>query len=348
VEILVTASLDDASLDELRQLGSVRYEPLVQTGRLLRGDDLVAALDGIDVFVTEADPVGSAEMSRLRTLKVICSCRGNPVNVDVDAATRHGLLVINTPGRNAEAVAELTVAMMVILGRNIPRAIDFQRNVPTGDSMARMRSFFGLRGHELWSRTIGLVGLGAVGVKVAQRLRPFEVELVAFDPYAPAQRFFDLGVQSVGLDQLMSTSDYVSVHAAVTDSSRGIIGRTQFAAMKPTSFFINTARAAVTDERALVEVLRAHRIAGAALDVYETEPLSPEHPLMGLDNVILLPHIGGNTHEIAIHQGRVAVPDIRRLAEGRKPVHVVNPEVLATAGLPEFRRPAASVDSTGD
>ncbi len=323
----MTAALDDESLATLRDIAEVRYEPLIRTGRLLSGPELVSKLDGVDVFVTEADPVRDEDMAAFSTLKVICSCRGNPVNVDIEAASRHGLLVINTPARNAEAVAELTVALMIMLARKIPDAQAIVKSPPDRSTRGGMRAYFELRGHELWDHNVGLVGLGAVAMRVVERLRAFGVHLAAFDPYAPAERFSELGVKSATLPELMAESDFVSVHAAVTDSSRGLVGARELALMKPTAYFINTARSAVTDQDALVTALKDRRIAGAALDVYDEEPLSPDHPLQRLDNVILLPHIGGNTFEIAVHQGRILVPDLVRLARGERPHNVLNRDV---------------------
>lgn len=346
--ILVTASLDEESLAALRQIGEVRYEPLMTTGRLLAGPALVEKVKGVDVLVTEADPIRDEDMAAFSTLKVICSCRGNPVNVDVAAASRHGLLVINTPARNAEAVAELAVALMIMLARRVPAALSALRQGPDRKTREGMRAYFDLRGHELWGKTVGLIGFGAVACRVAERLRPFHADLAAFDPYAPAERFAQFGVHSWSLDDVLARSDFVSIHAAVTDSSRRMVGASQLALMKPTAFFINTARSAVTDQGALVTALQERRIAGAALDVFDQEPLPSDHPLLTLDNVILLPHIGGNTFEIATHQGRILVPDLERLARGERPLNVVNNDVWASFDFNPGSVRAVASDGKGE
>jgi autoinducer 2 (AI-2) kinase len=190
-----------------------------------------------------------------------------------------------------------------------------------------MKLFFRLQGQELWEKTIGIIGLGAVGRQVAARLRPFGSHLIAYDPYQRAEVFQDLGVESVGLQTLLRQSDFVSLHAPITPETAGMFGTEQFTLMKSTAFFLNLARAALTDENALAKALCEKRIAGAALDVYAKEPPAVDHPLLQLDNVIALPHIGGNTAEVKIHQSRIAVPDIERVMRGEKPRHCANPEV---------------------
>jgi autoinducer 2 (AI-2) kinase len=346
--ILVTASLDEESLELLRQIGEVRYEPLTMTGRLLTGPELVDKVNGVDVLITEADPVRDEDMKAFSTLKVICSCRGNPVNVDVAAASRHGVLVMNAPARNAEAVAELTVALMIMLGRRIQAALSVLQKGRDHMTNDGMRAYFELRGHELWGKTIGLIGLGAVACRVAERLRPFRVDLASFDPYAPAERFAQFGVESLGLDELMARADFVSIHAAVTASSKGMVGADQLALMKPSAFFINTARSAITDQGALVSVLQERRIAGAALDVFDQEPLPDTHPLRRLDNVILLPHIGGNTFEIATHQGNIIVPDLQRLARGERPLNIVNADLWPSFDFRPVKERIVASDGKGE
>lgn len=326
---LVTASLDEEGLADLRKYGEVRYQPLFETRQMLGGRRLVRALEGVDVFITEADNLKEAQIEALETLQIIASCRGNPVNIDILAATRKGIPVIHAPGRNADAVADLTLALMLILGRNIMQTAALLRDPDRGSDMSALaRVYFDLRGSEMWEKTVGIVGLGAVGRKVAERLQPFGSKLIAYDPYISEDVLANYGAKRVDLDTLMRESDYVTLHAMVTDESRGMIGAREIDMMKPTAYFINTARSALTDEAALCEALRQKKIAGAGFDVFDKEPLPVDHPFMSLDNVVLLPHIGGATHEITTHQTQIVVPDILRLINGEKPLHIVNPEVL--------------------
>ncbi len=328
---LITASLDDEGLETLRSYGEVRYQPLAETKQMLGGSRLVKALDGVDVFITEADNLKEREIQQLTTLQIICSCRGNPVNIDVKAATVKGIPVINAPARNADAVADLAVALMIILGRNIMKAAAILRDRdPAKDMQVMARIYFELKGIEMWHKTVGIIGFGAIGRKVSERLLPFGSTLIAYDPYVSEEVMSKYKVKKVELDTLMKDADFVTIHVMPSESNKGMIGARELSLMKPTAYFINTARSAITDEAAVVEALRTKRICGGGFDVYDKEPLPPDHPFMALDNVVLLPHIGGATKEVTTHQTQIMVPDVVRLIKGEKPLNVVNPEVLQT------------------
>ncbi|MCL4560335.1 MAG: hydroxyacid dehydrogenase [Chloroflexi bacterium] len=332
----ITASLDDDGLNQLRSLGEVRYYPLAETKSLLGGSRLVRALEGVDVFITEADNLKARELEQLTSLQIICSCRGNPVNIDVQTATTKGIPVIHTPGRNAEGVADLAVALMLMLGRHILQAESALRRRDPAQEMTMMaRVYFDLKGTEMWCKTVGIVGFGAIGRKVAARLLPFGCQIIACDPFVEEGVMAEHGAGKVDLDALLAASDYVTLHVMPNEANRGMIGKREIDLMKPTAYFINTARSALTDEAALCEALATHQIAGAGLDVYDKEPLPLDHPLMKLENVVLLPHIGGNTLEVTTHQTQIVVPDIVRLIHGEKPHNIMNPEVL---GNFKFRR----------
>jgi D-3-phosphoglycerate dehydrogenase len=327
--ILITARFDRESVARLRREHEVTFESWQDTGLFPTGDVLAGRLNdgGYDVYVNEGDKVPASVIEQLRVTRLICVARATPDNVDVAAATRAGIVVTNSPGRNAVAVAEYTIGLMLDLLRHITAS----NRIVMADAW-EFRRFSELEGSELKGRTAGLVGVGAIGREVARRLRAFEMRIVGYDPYADAALAASAGVELVSLDQLLGESDVVSIHAAVTPETREMIGAREIARMKPTAYFVNTARAALTDERALYEALRDRRIAGAALDVFVDEPVTRENPLATLDNVLVTPHLGGATREVVTNHSRMIEEDIRAYVGGRCPPRAVNPEVWGNRG----------------
>jgi phosphoglycerate dehydrogenase-like enzyme len=329
MKILVTATLDDWGIERLGRYGEVDYQGFGDQKRLLAGRKLVRALEGVHVFVTEVDQVRARVLDGVDRLRVIACCRANPVNIDVDAASEKGIPVLNAPGRNAQAVADLTIALMLMSLRNIPQAMDILRQEDGPQGMIKMAvAFFDLKGHELWGKKVGIIGLGAVGREVAKRLKGFEAEVMVCDPYVSQEIVESSEASRVDLETLLREADVVTLHAAVTDETRGMLGGREFGLMKPDCHLINTARATLVDEEALYEALSGQTIAGAALDVFAEEPPPADHPLLQLPNVIATPHIGGNTHEIAVHQSRIVVSDLERMFRGDRPLFVANPSTL--------------------
>jgi D-3-phosphoglycerate dehydrogenase len=232
--------------------------------------------------------------------------------IDVDAAREHRVWVTNMPGSNAAAVAELAFGQMVALARHTPEASRAVKEHRWGD-------YVRLLGVELAGKTLGIVGMGNIGTRVALRARAFEMALLVCDPYIPASHVTALGGRWVGLDELLAESDFVTLHCPLNRETRHMIGEAELARMKSSAYLVNLARGGVVDDRALHRALTEKKIAGAAIDVMETEPPPKDHPLLALDNVLLTPHIGGSTREAQKRGERGAAEEVVRVLEGKPP-----------------------------
>ncbi|MCU1378893.1 MAG: 2-hydroxyacid dehydrogenase family protein [Acidimicrobiales bacterium] len=318
---LVTAPLRGDGLDHLRKLVDVTYEPWIDHRplRILDADALAAraAEVGATILVTEADSVKGPVLEL--PLVAVASTRGDPTNVDVPGATAAGIPVLHAPGRNADAVAEMALALLFAVNRHVLAAdADVRAGRVYAEGTIPYQRF---RSWELQGRTAGLVGYGAVGRALAWRLQGLGMRVIAFDPYHPDSTH--------SLPDLLAEADVVSMHAPVTPETTGMIGAEQFAAMRDGAVFLNTARAHLHDTDALVEALRSGKLSGAGLDHFVGESLPVDHPLVGMGNVVLTPHIGGATYDTEGRQSVLVADGLAALLEGRRPAHIVNPEVLA-------------------
>lgn len=323
---LILAPFAQSVLDRLKQELDVVYENWMDTKRLLSSQEFVERIQeqDIPILVVEADFIQREVFQKAAKLKFLGVCRADVVHVDVAAATERGVPVVNTPARNAVAVAELTLGLMLSLLRKIPAAHNM---VSSGKWVDPTDAYFHMRGSELWRKTVGIVGFGAVGQQVAKRLGAFDSTIVAYDPYVASEKMKNLGVTKVDLDELMKQSDIVTVHCTTTPETVGLISAQRLSSMKPTAYFVNAASAYVVDEEALVRVLRERRIAAAAFDVYRTWPVKPDDPILKLDNVVLTPHIGGATDESVLRHSQMMADDIERFLKGERPQNLVNPQV---------------------
>jgi D-3-phosphoglycerate dehydrogenase len=317
---LVTSPLRGPGLERLRRLADVVYDPWIdqQPLRIYDADQLAARTkdEGASILVVEADVVSGPVLEL--PLTAVASTRGDPNNVDVAGATAKGIPVLHCPGRNADAVAEMAIALLFAINRHVLRAdADVRAGRIYADGMIPYQRF---RGRELRGLTAGIVGLGAVGRALAWRLEGLGMRVISFDPFNPEATH--------ALEDLLGESDVVSLHAPVTPETAGMIGPDQFAVMREGAVFLNTARAQLHDDSALVDALRSGRLAGAGLDHFVGENLPLDHPLVSMPNVVLTPHIGGATWDTEARQADMVAEGLERLVAGERPPHVVNPEVL--------------------
>jgi len=259
-------------------------------------------------------------LRRTQSLLIVSTNGAGYDTVNLKACTEAGILCLNQAGGNKEAVAEHALAMMLSLSKRIVEADKAIRR-----EVLDRNSFIG---HDLFGQTVGIVGLGNVGKRLAQLCAGlFSMRVLSYDPYVSAEIMKQHGVEKVDLATLLREADFVSINCPLTDESRGMIGQAQYALMKPNAYFVTTARGSIHDEVALEAALRAKKIAGAGLDVWEKEPPPLDHPLLRYDNVMVSPHTAGVTHEARVTMGRIAAEQILAALDGKPVTRVLNPQV---------------------
>ncbi len=288
---------------------------------------VIAALREHDVLVVQAAPVTDAVLESDRRLRLVCCARGGPVNIDVAAATARGIGVTTTPGKNADAVAELTIAFLVMLARRLREVL---HHVDAGGEFGH-DNYEGAKwfGHDLAGHTLGIIGFGQIGHRVATRARAFGMQVLAYDPFVEPEVVRVGGAEPVDLMALLSAADFVSLHARASADNRGLIGARQIAAMKPGAYLVNTSRDSLIEEAAVLAGLESGHLAGVALDVSSPSPATGRHPLLEHPNAIVTAHIGGATFETLRHGGEMAVAEIERFAAGEPLVNVADRNALS-------------------
>ena len=279
-------------------------------------DEVVSLVGDAEIAVTQLAPFSAAIMARLPGLRLIAVSRGGPVNIDMAAARARGITVVNTPGRNASAVAEFTIGAILAQSRNITRGHDALRRGEWRGDLYRA----GRAGRELNEMTVGLIGYGEVGSRVVRLLKAFGCRIIVHDPYAQlsADDLRD-GVAQVSFGSLLAESDVVSLHPRVTAETRGMIGEAALLAMKPDAILINTARGPLLDYDALHRVMAAGHLGGAMLETFAVEPVPPDWPLLQLENVTLTPHIAGASVRTITCAAEQAAEEVRRYLAGEPP-----------------------------
>lgn len=310
----------------LGQRPDIELIPLDQSAPQAAIDPVLASVTGYQVGsardeIAKPYHVHDAFLARAPKLLVVSTNGAGYDTVDVDACTRAGVLAVNQAGGNAEAVAEHALGLMLVLSKRIVETDRYMRRasgIPRNDYL----------GHNLLGKTVGIIGLGHVGSRIAELCNGLlRMKVLAFDPYLSAEQIRAKGAEKCELDALLAAADFVSINCPLTRETRNLIGAREFGRMKPSAYFVSTARGSIHDEAALTEALRAKTIAGAGLDVWEQEPPPHTHPLMSFDNVMVSPHTAGVTEESRSNITTIAAEQLIGILDGRKPPRLLNPQV---------------------
>lgn len=319
--VFVTRQISEEALEILRKNAHVE----VHSGDLpSERDEIMEQIKNVHGLVTMLnDRIDAEIISHGEKLLVISNVAVGYDNIDVEAATRRGVYVTNTPGVLDDATADLAFALLLSIARRIPEA----------DSFIRLGLWKGwepnlLLGSDLRDKTLGIIGLGRIGSEVAKRAKCFKMNVIYYQRQRDSEKEKSIGVRYASLEELLSISDYVSLHVPLTSETRGMIGKKEINKMKKTAYLINTSRGPVVDEEALYEALKEERIKGAALDVFLKEPIDPENILLKLKNVVLTPHIGSATIETRKRMAILAAENTIKALNNEIPPSLVNPQAL--------------------
>jgi glyoxylate reductase len=320
-KIFVTRLIPEAGLELLRSAGEVEIWPeeLPPPREILQ--EKVKELDGLLSLLTDA--IDSRLLAAAPRLKVIANYAVGYDNIDITAATARGILVCNTPGVLTETTADLAWALLMAQARRMVPAEAYARSGKWRTWGPRL-----FLGHDIHHRTLGLIGLGRIGEALARRAKGFAMQTIYYSRSRRPELENELGVEYKSLEELIPEADFISLHCPLTEETRHLIGREQFARMKPNAILINTSRGAVVEQAALCEALASGRIAGAALDVTDPEPPAPEDPILRLENLTIVPHIGSASHATRDKMAQMAAENLLAGLSGRRPPYLVNPEVL--------------------
>ena len=280
-------------------------------------EDVIRLAGDADILLNQYAPMNARVIGALKHCKAIIRYGIGVDTVDIDAATKHGIYVCNVPDYGVDETSNQTIAMILAMARKLPIIHADVRRGGWGLSSGKpMYRFAG--------STIGFVGLGRIASAVVEKLRPFGLKMIAYDPYIAADKAEAMGVKLVDFDTLLKTSDYVTIHCPATAENRHMFNAEAFSLMKPTAYLINCARGSIVDTQALIEALQTGKIAGAALDVIEKEPIEKDNPLLAMDNVIIVSHFGGYSEEAIVSLQTKAAQEAVNILSGNKPFNAVN------------------------
>ena len=288
-------------------------------------EEMLEKLKVADILITQFYPITRKLVDSCPKLKAVGVLRGGIENVNLEYCNEKGIAVFHTPGRNANSVADFTVGMMISECRNIARA---HRELKEGNWVRDYANKDSVP--DLSGKTVGIIGFGNIGRKVAQRLKGFEMDILVYDPYAREAE----GVEIVGLEELMRRSDFVTLHSRLSKETEHMIDKKMLSLMKPTAYLINTARSGLVDEEALYKVLKERKIAGAAIDVFDVEPPGKDYPLVVLDNITITPHLAGGSRDAFTQSPVLLAREMKRaLVDGEETSFLVNPEACQRNAL---------------
>ena len=336
MKIFFSAEYDESEMKPLYEMGDVDKEGWALGLPKFSEDELVEKTKDADIIITSYDDITRKVIESAPNLKLIACTRATPVNVDMQAAKERNIPVLYTPGRNSDCTAEMTIGLMLSIARKIPMAYkalkegkftaspDMHKETKEGlktDMIWDMdmdSPYMIFKGTQLKGKTLGILGYGSIGRRVGKIARAIGMGLLIYDPYIGEVDVEEIGIRKAeSLEQLMKESDFITCHMKVTPETTGIVSREMIALMKPTAYFINASRGAILDEDALVDALREKRIAGAAFDVYASEPIRSNHPyITELDNVVITPHIAGATDDVLTNHTKMIVADVGRFLRG--------------------------------
>lgn len=343
LKALLTAEIDSELLPRIKETCDVKIEGWGKKLRILTENELIDNLKGMEVLITSYDDVTEKVINSSSDLKLIACTRSNPVNIDCEAASKKGIPVIYTPGRNSDCTAEFTIALMLNIANKIPMVYqDLKNGKYLAEEKKNIETKSGLKedvtwalngdspyviykGMQLKGKKLGIAGYGDIGQKVAAIARALGMKILIYDPYVSEVIINDNVQTKVSFEELIKKSDVISPHVKVVEETRNMFGEEEFKKMKKSAFFINTSRGAVIDEKALIGALRNNDIAGAALDVYESEPLAENHPFITeLNNIVITPHLGGATYQAITNHTLMIIEDLERFAADKKMINVYN------------------------
>ena len=313
MKILISDAVDRAAVELLKKEHDVvEAEPSME--------ELKGMIGEYDAILLRSRTKLTADIIEAgKNLKVIGRAGIGVDNIDLRAATEHGIIVVNAPGSNSISVVELTIGHMISIARKL---VEADKHVRSGQWNRKA-----FKGTELMGKTLGLIGFGRIGSEVARRAQVFGMDVIIYDPYVNRKVAEEMGVKIVETkEDVLKNSDFISIHALLTDETRGMISGPEFEIMKNSAYIVNCARGGIVDEKALYTALKEGKIKGAALDVYENEPPA-DSPLLQLDNIVFTPHLGASTREAQLRAGTVAAEQMLIALCGERPQFLVNRDV---------------------